>query len=128
MSHFAQIKDGIVQNVIVAEQDFIDTLPDKDNWIQTSYNTRGGIHYGQDGKPDDQSPLRANFAAIGGIYDEVNDVFYPIKVYPSWTISGPTWLWQAPVPYPTDGTTDGVNGKFYSWNEETLKWDERLPE
>jgi hypothetical protein len=75
MSHFAQVIDGIVQQVIVAEQDFINTLPDKENWIQTSYNTKNGIHYGQDGLPDGGIPLRWTYASIGYIYDSVKNEF-----------------------------------------------------
>ena len=106
MSHFAQIdENNIVTNVIVAEQDFINSgaVGDPAKWIQTSYNTRGGIHYGPDGLPDGQLALRANYAGIGYIYDPVNDVFYAPQPYTSWTISAPTWIWQAPTPYPTDG-------------------------
>ena len=115
MSYFAQIKNNIVQQVIVAEQDYIDTLHDKYDWIQTSYNTRGGIHYGQDGKPDGGIALRANYACIGDIYDVVNDVFYKRKPYPSWIISAPSWTWEAPTPYPDDGNA-------YYWDETTRTW------
>lgn len=75
MSHFAQVKNGIVQQVIVAEQDFIDMLEDKQDWIQTSYNTRNGVHYGPDGQPDGKPALRGNYAWIGGAYDPVKDEF-----------------------------------------------------
>jgi hypothetical protein len=117
MAHFAKIEHGIVTQVIVAEQDFISTgvLGDPANWKQTSYNTRGGVHYGQDGQPDSGEALRANYAGIGYNYDSVNDVFYAPQLYPSWTISAPTWLWNPPVPYPQDG-------KQYSWDEETKSW------
>jgi hypothetical protein len=108
---------GTVITVIKAEQDIIDSgaLGDSAMWIQTSYNTRGGVHYGQDGQPDGGVALRANYASIGYTYDQINDVFYAPQPYPSWTISAPTWLWQAPVPYPTDG-------KQYYWDEATLSW------
>ena len=119
MSHFAKVENGIVKNVIVAEQDFIDSgaVGDPAMWIQTSYNTRNGVHYGQDGKADKGVALRGNYAYIGGHYDAVNDVFYPPQPYPSWTISAPEWRWVAPVPYPTDG-------KQYVWDEPTLSWAE----
>lgn len=116
MSHFAKIENGTVTQVIVAEQDHIDTLDG--TWIQTSYNTRGGIHYGQDGQPDDGQALRGNYATIGGVYDEVNDVFYSQKPFPSWTISAPTWTWNAPVVKPSDFLE-----KLYVWNESTQTWD-----
>jgi len=115
MSHFAQIQNGIVTQVIVAEQDFIDSGAVGTGWIQTSYNTRGGIHYGQDGQPDGGVALRGNYAGIGYTYDSINDVFYAPKPYPSWTISAPTWIWQAPTPYPNDENR-------YEWNEETVSW------
>ena len=117
MSHFAQVVNGIVQQVIVAEQDVIDSGMFGTGWIQTSYNTRGGIHYGPDGQPDGGIALRANYAGIGFIYDSVNDVFYEPQPYPSWVIFAPTWIWQAPVPRPNDG-------KVYQWNEPTLAWVE----
>jgi hypothetical protein len=77
MSHFAKIENSLVTNVIVAEQSFIDTMPG--TWVQTSYNTHGGVHYGANGLPDSLPPLRANFAGVGHHYDAVADVFYEPK-------------------------------------------------
>lgn len=82
MAHFAQVDENdVVIQVIVAEQEFIDSglVGDPASWIQTSYNTRGGIHYGPDGEPDGGIALRGNYASIGGTYDRVNDVFLPLK-------------------------------------------------
>jgi len=90
MSHFAQVVNGIVQQVIVAEQDFIDTLPDKQNWIQTSYNTIGGRH------TKGGTPLRGNYAGIGYIYDKEHDVFYEPKPKDGATLNTATWLWEIP--------------------------------
>jgi len=116
MSHFAHITNNIVDQVIVAEQDFINSLSDPQNWIQTSYNTRAGIHYDPNtGQPDDGIALRGNYAGIGYIYDLVNDVFYPQQPFPSWIISGPSWVWTAPVPRPTDN-------KNYIWSEDQQNW------
>lgn len=122
MSYFAKVPNivegkGIVTDVISADDSIIQSgaLGDPFTWFQTSYNTRGGVHYGSDGKPDGGIALRANYAGIGGTYDSVNDVFYDAQPYPSWAISAPTWLWQAPVPYPNDG-------KSYYWDESTLSW------
>lgn len=115
MAHFAQVENGIVTQVIVADQSVIDSGLFGTGWIQTSYNTRGGVHYGQDGQPDGGVALRANYAGIGYTYDEVNDVFYAAQPYPSWTIEAPTWIWQPPVPYPEDGN-------MYYWDEETQSW------
>ena len=118
MSHYAKVVSGTVTQVIVAEADFFTTFVDSSpgDWIQTSYNTRGNVHYGQDGNPDGGTALRGNYAGIGYTYDQSNDVFYAPQPYPSWTISAATnWIWQAPTPYPTDG-------KIYTWDETTQSW------
>lgn len=124
MSYFAFVPNivdgkGIVQDVISIEQEQLNTglWGDPFLWIQTSYNTRGGVHYGQDGQPDGGIALRANYAGIGDTYDSINDVFYNPQPYLSWVISAPDWTWQAPVPYPSTG------GPYY-WNEPTLSWKE----
>jgi hypothetical protein len=108
MSHFAEIKDGIVQRVIVAEQEFIDSGAASGTWVQTSYNTYGGQH------PEGR-PLRKNYAGAGCVYDSARDAFYAPQPYPSWVLDEETCLWQAPVAYPADGGQ-------YSWNEESLSW------
>jgi len=102
MSYFAHIKNGIVDKVISAEQNIIDAgiLGNPKEWIKTSYNTKHGIHYGKDGNPDGGIALRGNYAGIGYIYDEINDVFYPSQPYPSWTISAPEWAWKPPIEKP----------------------------
>lgn len=88
MSHFAQVIDGKVTNVIVAEQDFINQLPDKEKWIQTSYNTVANKHLLNNGA------LRGNFASIGYIYDKENDVFYPPKPSEDAILDTATWSWK----------------------------------
>ena len=117
MSHFAKICDGKVIQVIVAEPEFFDTFVDSSpgQWLQTSYNTRGGVHYGADGQPDSGVALRGNYAGIGYTYDHVNDVFYAPQPHASWTLSQTTWLWEPPVAYPADG-------KLYIWDEPTVSW------
>ena len=122
MGHYAKIVDGIVTNVIVAEQDFIDSYDDgiPGQWIQTSYNTRGGIHYqpnSQEPSIDQSKALRKNYAGIGFTYDPVRDAFIPPKPYNSWLLNEDTCLWESPVPCPDDG-------KMYTWNEEQLSWIE----
>lgn len=114
MSHFAKIENGIVTEVIVAEQDYIDTLDGK--WVQTSYRTHGGQH-------PENKPLRANYAGIGCIYDEQNDVFYEQQPFPSWTLNQNTWHWECPVPYPTITVEAGTENS-YTWDEPTLSWKE----
>ena len=117
MSHFAKVLDGKVVQVIVAEPEFFNTFVDSSpgQWIQTSYNTRGNIHYGPDGEPDGGVALRGNYAGIGYTYDQTNDVFYAPQPYASWTLSQTTWLWEPPVAYPTDG-------QRYDWDEATVSW------
>jgi hypothetical protein len=117
MSHFAKVLDGKVIQVIVAEPKFFDTFIDTSpgTWLQTSYNTRGNVHYGQDGKPDGGIALRGNYASIGFNYDAQNNVFYAPKPFASWLLNKNTWLWEAPTPMPTDG-------KIYEWDEITTSW------
>jgi len=129
MSHFAQVINGIVQQVIVAEQDVINSglFGDPKQWIQTSYNTHGNVHYGQNGQPDGGVALRGNYAGTGYTYDAAHDVFYPSQPYPSWTISAATnWIWAAPVPLPSDAGT-GTPPKRYKWDEQTKTWIAVVP-
>lgn len=112
MSHFAKVEGGIVTEVLVIEQDVIDTglFGDPTLFIQTSYNTHGGQH------PEGR-PLRKNYAGAGYTYDEERDAFIPPQPFPSWSLNEDTCLWDAPTPYPDDG-------KPYAWNEATLAWVE----
>jgi hypothetical protein len=121
MSHFAKVENGIVTQVIVAEQDFIDSGVVGHGWVQTSYNTRGGVHYGQDGQPDGGVALHKNYAGIGYTFDGTG--FYAPQPFPSWTLNQDSYLWEPPVPYPTDiGTPESP--KFYQWDETTKNWVE----
>lgn len=104
-----------VEQVIVADADFIATQPGK--WVQTSYNTKGNVHYGQDGQPDGGVAVRGNYAGIGYTYDIVADVFYAPQPFPSWILNESTWTWEAPIPMPQDG-------KPYIWDEPTISWVE----
>lgn len=122
MGHFAKVNNGIVEKVIVAEpeffRNFVDSSPGQ--WIQTSYNTHGGVYYDpQTGTPsEDQSKaLRKNYAGIGMIYDEVRDAFMLPQPYPSWTLDEFSCTWKSPVPYPNDG-------KMYRWDENQQQWIE----
>jgi hypothetical protein len=104
MSHFAEIdNDNIVQRVIVAEQDFINSgsVGDSFRWVQTSYNNN----------------FRKNYAGIGYTYDKARDAFIPPQPYPSWLLNEDTCLWNAPIPRPNDG-------KMYEWDEDTTSWKE----
>jgi len=118
MAHYAKVVDGIVSQVIVAEQEFIDTLPDKTSWIKTSYNTRHGIYYEPNSNTvaqDQSKALRGNYAGVGYIYDSTYDVFYEPKPHSSWTLNTTTWTWDSPIPYPKDGN-------HYLWSEYSQNW------
>ena len=112
MAHFAKVKNGKVLRVIVAEQEFVDSYIDNipGKWIQTSYNTWGGVH------KLGGTPLRKNFAGVGYTYDDTRDAFIPPKPYNSWTLNETTCLWEAPVAKPDDT-------KKYEWNETNQQWD-----
>jgi hypothetical protein len=120
MAHFAKVVSGKVDQVIVAEPDFFDSFVDSSpgEWIQTSYNTRGGVHYDPEtNEPDGGEQLRYNFAGVGYNYDAQADAFYPPQPYASWILDTDTYLWNPPVAMPDDGN-------MYVWNEETTSWDQ----
>jgi hypothetical protein len=108
MSHFAKVVNGIVTSVIVAEQDFVDTQ--EGTWVQTSYNTSGGVH------SLGNTPLRKNYAGIGYVYDEGRDAFYSPQPYASWTLNEDTCFWESPAPYPSEGE--------HEWDETNGEWVE----
>ena len=114
MAHFARIENNIVQEVIVAEQDFINSgvVGDPTTWIQTSYNTHGGVHT-QGG-----TPLRKNYAGVGYSYDAGRDAFIPPKPCASWVLDEVTCQWGAPTAMPV------VEGKMFTWDEPTTSWVE----
>ena len=104
MSHFAEIdNNNIVQRVIVAEQDFINSgaVGDSFRWVQTSYNNN----------------FRKNYAGKGYTYDKTRDAFISPQPYPSWLLDEDTCRWDAPTPMPDDG-------KMYEWDEDTTSWKE----
>ena len=108
MAHFAKVNNGIVEQVIVAEQEFVDTLDG--TWVQTSYNTYGGVHR------LGGTPMRKNYAGIGYTYNSTLDAFISPKPFPSWVLNEETCLWGAPIPKPDDGNR-------YSWNEDAYQAD-----
>jgi hypothetical protein len=111
MAHFAKVVSGIVTQVIVAEPEFFKTFVDTSpgEWMQTSYNTRGGVHV------NGGTPFRKNYAGIGFTYDRSRDAFIPPKPFPSWLLNEDSCLWEAPVAYPSDG------GR-YVWDEASGAW------
>jgi hypothetical protein len=125
MSHFAKLDDNnIVTFVTVGRQedDGLEaelTARTGDVYKQTSYNTRGGVHYNPEtGEPseDQTKALRFNYAGIGFTYDEDRDAFIPPKPFESWVLDEDTCLWEAPLPYPEDEGS-------YTWNEELFVWE-----
>ena len=161
MAHYAKVKQGKVVKVIVADASFFDNFVDDSpgRWIQTSYNTRGNVHYQPNS--NDPSPiiyyensgssftteelasasiaagtgslpitasdtsqtlaLRGNYAGIGYTYDKTHDAFYAPQPYNSWTLDTGSFLWEAPVDYPTGDATGSYTGS-YSWNEDIQNW------
>ena len=120
MSHFAKVKNNLVETVIVAEQDFIDSLPSESGvmWVQTSYNTYGGVHYAPNSNtPDGGVALRKNYAGVGYTYDSGRDAFYEPQPYPSWSLNETSCIWEPPVAHPNDG-------KCYVWDETSRQWVE----
>lgn len=121
MGHYAKVLDGKVVQVIVAEADFFDTFVDSSpgDWIQTSYNTRGGVYYEPNSNTphaDQSKALRKNYAGIGSTYDRIKDAFIPPKPYSSWLLNEETCLWEPPIPYPNDGYA-------YDWHDDTQTWE-----
>ena len=115
MAHFAELDaNGTVIRVIVIEPEMLATghWGDPANWVQTSYNTRGGMH------PQGR-PLRKNYAGIGYSYDAVRNAFIPPKPFASWLLDEKTCLWNPPVEIPADG-------KRYAWDEGTTSWVEEI--
>ena len=118
MSYFARVdENGIVINVIAITQEVLNTglWGPPEEWVQTSYNTRGGVHYGPDGNPDGGVALRKNYAGLGYTYDSVRDAFIPPQPYPSWTLNETSCLWEPPVPMPESDVP-------VKWDEETQSW------
>jgi hypothetical protein len=123
MAHYAKIENGIVTQVNVIEEDYFAANRETrytGTWVQTSYNTQGGVHYNPEtGEPsaDQSKALRKNYAGTGYTYDETRDAFIPPKPFNSWLLNEDTCYWNAPVPMPTDG-------KMYTWNEDNQEWTE----
>jgi hypothetical protein len=124
MSHFAKLNENNIVTFVTVGRQEDDGLEEEltartgDVYKQTSYNTRGGVHYDPEtGEPsaDQSKALRFNYAGIGYIYDEDRDAFIPPKPFESWVLNNYTCLWEAPVPYPSDGES-------YTWDEDAGDW------
>ena len=135
MAHWAKInRDNIVESVVVT-----DNISEDDgeyfvhnvlggNWVKTSVNTFGGIHYTQEldelgnkiPSSDQSKALRFNYAGIGFTYDADADAFVPPKPYDSWVLDESTYSWAAPV--------DEPEGNLHEWDESTISWVAIEPE
>jgi hypothetical protein len=125
MSHFAKLDENNVVVFVTVGRQEDDGLEEEliartgDVYRQTSYNTRGGVHYNPEtGEPseDQTKALRKNYAGVGYSYDPERDAFIPPKPFESWVLNEATCLWEAPLPYPEDGGN-------YTWNEELFAWE-----
>ena len=122
MAHYAKIDGNLVSEVIVAEQDFVDNLDG--TWIQTSYNTRKGIHYQANSNitsSDQSQALRGNYAGVGYEYDNILDAFFIPKPFTSWVKNTSSFEYEAPIAYPSGDATGSYTGS-YSWDEENTQW------
>ena len=124
MSHFAKLDENNVVIFVTKGRQEDDGKEAElcartgNRYVQTSYNTRAGVHYDPaTGEPsaDQSKALRKNYAGIGYTYDEARDAFIPPKPYPSWFLNEDTCLWESPVPYPEG---DGL----YTWDEDSQSW------
>jgi len=123
MSHFAKLDENNLVTFVTVGRQEDDGLEEElnartgDVYRQTSYNTRGGVHY-TDGVPsaDQTKALRYNYAGIGFTYDETRDAFIPPQPYASWVLDEATCQWVAPIAYPADGD--------HVWDEQAGDWEE----
>lgn len=139
MAHFAEIDEN---NIVLR----VSVIPDEEEyrgqeflaedlgfggiWIQTSYNTYGGIHYNPEtNEPsvDQSKAYRKNYAGVGYLYDEERDAFIPPKPeeFPSWVLNEFACMWEPPIAKPE---TEGI----WVWNEALAEWqdisDRSIPE
>ena len=82
MTIYAKIDDGIVTNIIVAEQSYVNTLADQ--YVRVTDST--------------------NSVAIGHEYDSVKNKFKAPRPFESWTLNEETLLWEAPIAKPVGAT------------------------
>ena len=125
MAHFAELdeNDIVLRVIVVSDEDAIDGEVFCNNllsgsWKQTSYNTRGGVHYDPDTQePDDGVAFRKNYAGKGYVFDDGRDAFMTAQPYPSWTLDENTCYWEPPVSKPL-----AESGGYYKWDEPTVNW------
>ena len=131
MGHYAKVNQGKVVKVIVAEASFFNNFVDDSpgTWIQTSYNTRGGVHYQPNSNvtsSDQSKALRGNYAGIGYEYDSSVDAFFHPQPFSSWTKNTSSFSYEAPIDYPSGDATGSYTGS-YSWSESAYIADSGDP-
>jgi hypothetical protein len=111
MAHYAKVDNGLVTQVVVVSEDYLEEFVSRNPgfWVQTSYNTYAGVH------ALGGVPLRKNFAGVGYTYDAARDAFIPPMVFASWVLNEETCQWEPPIAYPDDG-------RAYVWNEAAQSW------
>jgi len=123
MAHYAYLDENNIVTMVIVGKNEDEAPGDWETYYgakRTSYNTRGGVYYmpnTNEPDPDQSKAYRKNYAGLGYTYDATRDAFIPPQPFPSWVLNEQSCLWDAPVPYPTDG-------KRYSWDEATLAWVE----
>ena len=121
MAHFAKIdENNIVVNILVVPneeehrgEEYLNALGFEGRWIQTSYNTFANEHIFGD------TPLRANYAKIGGIYNEEYDVFHSQRPNDQVILNTTTFIWEYPIPVPSYNEATEIP----KWNKETQQWN-----
>ena len=110
MAHYAKVENGVVTQVIVADNRQWCEANLGGTWVQTSYNTHGGVN-----SRDGGTALHKNYAGIGYTFDGTG--FAAPQPFASWSLNSETYLWESPTPMPTDG-------KRYTWDEDSTSWVE----
>ena len=124
MAHFAKIDgNNLVTEVLVIDQVEINTgnWGDSAQWVQTSYNTRGGVYYTPGTTtpdPDQSKAFRKNFAGVGMVWDAGRDMFYWPQPFLSWTLDEQTGSWVSPVPLVCPPNEEA----HYHWDEGKQEW------
>jgi len=121
MAHYAWLDEnnivvnvsvGVDENIIQTDLDGSQVGGTSEAW-ETFYSQATGHNIK---RTSYNNKIRKQYAGIGYSYDSINDVFIAPKPFASWSLDE-NFDWQAPTPMPTDG-------KFYTWNESELNWEE----
>ncbi len=103
MSYFAKVENGVVLDIIKADQSFVDSLDGV--WIEYFKDANGEAE-------KKYNPAKVN----NSIYDYTNKAFINKQPFPSWVLNS-KYQWEAPVIKPENTETH-----FYFWSEENKNW------